>query len=133
MPLAYMNAYPPTINCRAASLTCRSRCSGGAATFTTQMSKPAMNIASSTTGSISQRRGPGPGLGTISTFDMYRTVRQLSNLSQPSPMLESVMDDVVEPAADDMRLPKVLAALADPHRLASVCFLARNGESWCAQ
>ena len=43
------------------------------------------------------------------------------------------MDDVVEPAADDMRLPKVLAALADPHRLASVCFLARNGESWCAQ
>src|SRR5690349_9426522 len=48
-------------------------------------------------------------------------------------MLRSVMDDVVEPAADDMRLPKVLAALADPHRLASVCFLARNGESWCAQ
>ncbi|HET9081130.1 MAG TPA: hypothetical protein VFO01_11540 [Trebonia sp.] len=41
MPLAYMNAYPPTINCRAASLTCRSRCSDGAATFTTQMSKPA--------------------------------------------------------------------------------------------
>jgi DNA-binding transcriptional ArsR family regulator len=43
------------------------------------------------------------------------------------------MDDVVEPAADDMRLPRVLAALADPHRLAAVCFLARNGESWCAQ
>ena len=43
------------------------------------------------------------------------------------------MDDVVEPAADDMLLPKVLAALADPHRLASVRFLARNGESWCAQ
>ena len=43
------------------------------------------------------------------------------------------MDDVVEPAADEMLLPKVLAALADPHRLASVCFLARNGESWCAQ
>jgi len=48
-------------------------------------------------------------------------------------MLESVMDDVVEPAADDMLLPKVLAALADPHRLASVRFLARHGESWCAQ
>jgi DNA-binding transcriptional ArsR family regulator len=46
---------------------------------------------------------------------------------------EDVMDDVVEPAADDMLLPKVLAALADPHRLASVRFLARNGESWCAQ
>ena len=43
------------------------------------------------------------------------------------------MDDVVEPAADQMLLPKVLAALADPHRLASVRFLARNGESWCTQ
>jgi DNA-binding transcriptional ArsR family regulator len=48
-------------------------------------------------------------------------------------MLERVMDDVVEPAADDMLLPKVLAALADPHRLATVRFLARRGESWCAQ
>ena len=43
------------------------------------------------------------------------------------------MDDVAEPAADEMLLPKVLAALADPHRLTSVRFLARNGESWCAQ
>ena len=43
------------------------------------------------------------------------------------------MDDVVEPAAEDMLLPKVLAALADPHRLASVRFLARHGESWCTQ
>src|SRR5258707_13638249 len=59
MPLAYMNAYPPTISCRVASLTCRSRCSDGAATFTAQMSKPAMNMAMSTTGSISQRRGSG--------------------------------------------------------------------------
>ena len=48
-------------------------------------------------------------------------------------MLGSVMDDVVEPAAEDFQLPRVLAALADPHRLASVRFLARNGESWCAQ
>src|SRR5260370_24333040 len=48
-------------------------------------------------------------------------------------MLEGVMDDVVEPATNDMLLPKVLAALADPHRLASVRFLARNGESWCTQ
>jgi DNA-binding transcriptional ArsR family regulator len=48
-------------------------------------------------------------------------------------MLERVMDDVVEPAAGDMLLPKVLAALADPHRLATVRFLACNGESWCAQ
>ena len=43
------------------------------------------------------------------------------------------MDDVVEPAADEMLLPKVLAALADPHRLATIRFLARHGESWCAQ
>ena len=43
------------------------------------------------------------------------------------------MDDVVEPAADDMLLPKMLAALADPHRLATVRFLAARGESWCAQ
>jgi DNA-binding transcriptional ArsR family regulator len=43
------------------------------------------------------------------------------------------MDDVVEPASADMLLPKLLAALADPHRLASVRFLARNGESWCHQ
>jgi DNA-binding transcriptional ArsR family regulator len=43
------------------------------------------------------------------------------------------MDDVVEPAADEMLLPKVLAALADPHRLATIRFLAHHGESWCTQ
>jgi DNA-binding transcriptional ArsR family regulator len=43
------------------------------------------------------------------------------------------MDDVVEPAAADFQLPRVLAALADPHRLAAVRYVARNGESWCAQ
>jgi DNA-binding transcriptional ArsR family regulator len=48
-------------------------------------------------------------------------------------MLGYVMDDVVEPTADDFRLPRILAALADPNRLAAVCFVARNGESWCAQ
>jgi DNA-binding transcriptional ArsR family regulator len=48
-------------------------------------------------------------------------------------MLISVMDDVVEPAATDMELPRVLAALADPHRLAAVRFIAHNGESWCHQ
>src|SRR6516165_3900316 len=104
MPLAYMNAYPPTISCSAASLTCRSRRSDGAATFTTQISKPAMNIASSTTGSIRQRRESG--LDTVSVadrvFDIYRTVRQSSNSSQLCSMLEDVMDDVVEPAADAM-------------------------------
>lgn len=48
-------------------------------------------------------------------------------------MLRSVIDDVVEPPAADMQLPRVLAALADPQRLASVRFLARNGESYCGQ
>lgn len=43
------------------------------------------------------------------------------------------MDDVHEPAAQDFQLPRVLAALADPHRLAAVRYVARNGESWCAQ
>jgi len=48
-------------------------------------------------------------------------------------MLGSVMDDGVEPAAEDIQLPRVLGALADPHRLAAVRFVARRGESWCAQ
>jgi len=43
------------------------------------------------------------------------------------------MDDVLEPAAADFQLPRILAALADPHRLATVRYLARNGESWCTQ
>jgi DNA-binding transcriptional ArsR family regulator len=48
-------------------------------------------------------------------------------------MLGSVMEDGIEPAAEDIQLPRVLAALADPHRLAAVQFVARHGESWCAQ
>jgi DNA-binding transcriptional ArsR family regulator len=48
-------------------------------------------------------------------------------------MLGNVMDDVLEPTAEDFQLPRVLAALADPHRLATVQFVARNGESWCTQ
>jgi len=48
-------------------------------------------------------------------------------------MLGSVIDDGVEPAAEDIQLPRLLAALADPHRLAAVRFVARHGESWCAQ
>ena len=48
-------------------------------------------------------------------------------------MLSSVIDDGVEPAAEDIQLPRVLAALADPHRLVAVRFVARKGESWCAQ
>ena len=48
-------------------------------------------------------------------------------------MLGSVMDDGVEPVAEDIQLPRVLAALADPHRLAAVRFVAHRGESWCMQ
>src|SRR5262249_30393870 len=35
--------------------------------------------------------------------------------------------------AADFELPRVLAALADRHRLATVRFVARNGESWCSR
>ncbi len=48
-------------------------------------------------------------------------------------MLGIVMDDRVEPAAEEIQLPRVLAALADPHRLAAVRFVAFHGESWCAR
>jgi DNA-binding transcriptional ArsR family regulator len=48
-------------------------------------------------------------------------------------MLVDVTDDVVEPAAQDFRLPRILAALADPNRLTAVRFVAHHGESWCAQ
>jgi DNA-binding transcriptional ArsR family regulator len=47
-------------------------------------------------------------------------------------MLIGVMDDVVEPPAEDFQLPRILAALADQHRLATVRYVARNGESCCA-
>jgi DNA-binding transcriptional ArsR family regulator len=44
-----------------------------------------------------------------------------------------VNDDVTEPAAADFQLPRVLAALADRHRLATVQYVARTGESWCSR
>jgi DNA-binding transcriptional ArsR family regulator len=44
-----------------------------------------------------------------------------------------VIDDVLEPAAADFQLTRILAALADPNRLAAVRFVANNGESWCSQ
>ena len=43
------------------------------------------------------------------------------------------MDDVVEPAADELQLPRVLAALAEPSRLATVQYVARSGESCCSE
>ncbi|HEY0537596.1 MAG TPA: helix-turn-helix domain-containing protein [Actinoallomurus sp.] len=42
-------------------------------------------------------------------------------------------DDVVHPHVDELSLPKVLAALADPARLATVRMLAQVGESACGQ
>jgi DNA-binding transcriptional ArsR family regulator len=43
------------------------------------------------------------------------------------------MDEVAEPSAADFDLARVLAALADRHRLAVVRFVAFNGESWCSR
>jgi DNA-binding transcriptional ArsR family regulator len=48
-------------------------------------------------------------------------------------IFEGVMDDVVEPAAEDFQLPRVLAALAEPNRLATVRYVARSGESCCSE
>jgi DNA-binding transcriptional ArsR family regulator len=44
-----------------------------------------------------------------------------------------VSEDVIHPSAEELSLPKVLAALADPARLATVRTLARVGESPCGQ
>ena len=63
---------------------------------------------------------------TIERYNIHRTTRN------PSYAVD-VTDDVVEPASLDMQLPRVLAALADPHRLATVRYVASNGESWCTQ
>jgi DNA-binding transcriptional ArsR family regulator len=57
------------------------------------------------------------------------TIERSANLGYAG----SVIDEVTEPAAEDFELPRVLAALADPHRLAAVRFVARHGESWCSQ
>ena len=44
-----------------------------------------------------------------------------------------MIDDVTEPSASDFELPRVLAALADPHRLETVRWVARYSDSWCSQ
>jgi DNA-binding transcriptional ArsR family regulator len=46
---------------------------------------------------------------------------------------KTVNDDVTEPAVADIELSRVLTALADRHRLATVRFVARTGESWCSR
>ena len=45
----------------------------------------------------------------------------------------AVSEEVFHPPAEELRLPKVLAALADPARLATVQTLARVGESPCGR
>lgn len=44
-----------------------------------------------------------------------------------------MIDDVAQPAREDLDLPTVLAALADPARLATVRTLASAGEESCAR
>lgn len=46
---------------------------------------------------------------------------------------QGVNEEVTHPPVEDLSLPKVLAALADPARLAVVRTLARVGESACGQ
>jgi DNA-binding transcriptional ArsR family regulator len=43
------------------------------------------------------------------------------------------MDDRVEPPAEEIELSRVLAALADSHRLAAVRLVAQRGETSCMQ
>src|SRR5258708_29392345 len=68
----------------------------------------------------------GDPAGDAELYDRYRTKRI-------SFMLDGVTDDVIEPAAADFQLPRILAALADPHRLPTLRHVARHGESLCAQ
>ena len=42
-------------------------------------------------------------------------------------------EEVIHPPVEELSLPKVLAALADPARLATVQTLSRVGESACGQ
>jgi DNA-binding transcriptional ArsR family regulator len=44
-----------------------------------------------------------------------------------------VIEDLAQPARDDLDLPGVLAALADPARLATVRLLSEAGEESCAR
>ncbi len=44
-----------------------------------------------------------------------------------------MFDDATEPDEDELDLPTILGALADPGRLATVRTLARTGESSCTQ
>lgn len=56
-------------------------------------------------------------------------VELIATLNYP----RSVSEELFHPPADELSLPKVLAALADPVRLATVRTLARVGESSCGR
>lgn len=62
------------------------------------------------------------------TIEQYDGHRQRRN---PRPTLDSVDDDDRHPPADELRLARVLAALADPVRLVTVRALAAAGSSPC--
>ncbi len=47
-------------------------------------------------------------------------------------MVSVLIDDVAQPAKEDLDLSTVLAALADPGRLQTVRVLDRDGESCCS-
>jgi DNA-binding transcriptional ArsR family regulator len=62
-------------------------------------------------------------------FELYDSHRTTRNFVYP----RYVVDDVIEPNVRDFQLSRILAALADPHRLATVRYVAQHGESWCTQ
>lgn len=71
----------------------------------------------------------GECLTARSGRESSRSVEQLGFCS----MLGSVSDEVFHPPAEELRLSRVLAALADPARLATVRTLAHVGESACGR
>jgi DNA-binding transcriptional ArsR family regulator len=72
-------------------------------------------------------------------FDSHRNIRNSSNSTTVVELAATliyarlVSEEVFHPAVEELTLPKVLAALADPARLATVQTLARVGESACGQ
>src|SRR5215831_18142009 len=65
----------------------------------------------------------------IEHYNQARTsANELSTLKNVN-----VIDDVAQPAREDLDLPTVLAALADPARLATVRTLAAAREESCAR
>jgi DNA-binding transcriptional ArsR family regulator len=66
-------------------------------------------------------------------FESYRTIQQDSNIGKRFTYTEPVIEDVVQPVTEELDLPAVLGALADPGRLAVIRTLADAGEESCAR